>query len=345
MLAAAAADKQAIESRINKDMKKLYFSTFVSGLERPVEAMLRKEGGVAVERVFAGAALYRSVREPSLPFVHQTFSVLFQMKPMKSADDAVKRLLATGGWLDRFPYEQTQGKRFRIVTSQGDQLVSANMRQIDMLEKAIAEQTGMRTCRERPDVELWVLLRPEASYFLWRLGKRSAKQEGQLRPDVCAVTAFLARAGAKNAALLGCTGAGLPLALKASGVRTLTCVCPDRQSAKAVADRVHGVRVCEGSSGYTDLADASQSAVILTLPPKSEKTERTESDLRNALFEARRIIQADGIVLVLAPVSHAASTLRKTQGIAVIERYDLTLSGQKCALWVMQPKAEDGEES
>ena len=43
-------------------MKKLYFSTFVQGLEQPIEAMLRKEGGVAVERMLSGAALYRSVR-------------------------------------------------------------------------------------------------------------------------------------------------------------------------------------------------------------------------------------------------------------------------------------------
>ena len=43
-------------------MKKLYFSTFVEGLEKPIEAMLHKEGGVAVERVLNGAALYRSVR-------------------------------------------------------------------------------------------------------------------------------------------------------------------------------------------------------------------------------------------------------------------------------------------
>ena len=36
-------------------MKKLYFSTFVEGLEKPIEAMLHKEGGVAVERVLSGA--------------------------------------------------------------------------------------------------------------------------------------------------------------------------------------------------------------------------------------------------------------------------------------------------
>ena len=82
-------------------MKKLYFSTFVHGLEKPVEAMLRKEGGVAVERIVPGAALYRSVREPSMPFVHQTFSVLFQMKPVSDVNDAIKRLMATGSWLDR----------------------------------------------------------------------------------------------------------------------------------------------------------------------------------------------------------------------------------------------------
>ena len=201
-------------------MKKLYFSTFVQGLEKPIETMLHKEGGVAVERIVPGAAIYRSVREPSMQFVHQTFSVLFQMKPVKDVNEAVKRLLSTGTWLDRFPYEETEGKRFRIVTAEGDKLVAANMRYVDMLEKAICENTGMRTYREKPDVELWVLCRPEASYFLWRIGKHSsARQEGQLRPDVCAVVSFLSQCGAKNAAILGCSGSTLPLALKAALVQ------------------------------------------------------------------------------------------------------------------------------
>ena len=326
-------------------MKKLYFSTFVQGLEKPVEAMLRKEGGVAVERVVPGAALYRSVREPAMPFVHQTFSVLFQMKPVAGVDDAVKRLLSSGGWLDRFPYEETQGKRFRIVTAMGDKLVAANMRYVDMLEKIICENTGMRTYRERPDVELWVLCRPEASYFLWRLGKQSAtRQEGQLRTDVCAVVSFLSACGSKNATVLGCTNVSLPAALKNGGARALTCVCPDRASAKLIEGKLRGVRVCEGSSGYTDLADGSQQAVVLHLPVKAEKTAGLESDLRNALFEARRILDADGRLIVIASLAHAESTLRKTQGVRMLARYDLTLSGQRSAIWVMTTKPTDVEE-
>lgn len=323
-------------------MKKLYFSTFVQGLEKPVEAMLRKEGGVAVERIVPGAAVYRSVREPAFSFVHQTFSVLFQMKPVKDANEAIKRLLSTGTWLDRFPYEETTGKRFRIVTAVGDKLVAANMRYVDMLEKAICDHTGMRTYREKPDVELWILCRPEAAYFLWRIGKQSAtRQEGQLRSDVCSVVSFLSQCGGKQAAILGCTSTTLPYALKAGGARTLTCVCPDHANAKLVESKVHGARVITGSSGYTDLADASQHAVVLHLPVKAEKTTRLEADLRNALFEARRILREDGKLIVIAALAHAESTLRKTQGVRMLARYDLALSGQKSAIWMMTLKPED----
>jgi len=327
-------------------MKKLYFSTFVQGLEKPVEAMLHKEGGVAVERVLPGAALYRSVKEPAFSFVHQTFQVLFQMKPVANVNDAVKRLLSTGSWLDRFPYGEIEGKRFRIVTAEGDKLVSANMRYIDMLEKAISENTGMRSYRERPDVELWILSRPEASYFLWRIGKRSTtKQDGQLRSDVAAIIAFLSGCSNENAAVLGCNGASVPYALKAYGARTVTCVCNDRASAKTIQDKIRGVRVCEGSSGYTDLADGSQGAVVIYLPVKAEKTERLESDLRSALFEARRVLSVDARLIVVGSIIHAESTLRKTQGVRALARYDLTLSGQKSAIWVFCPQAVNVSES
>lgn len=321
-------------------MKKTYFSTFLPGLERPVEAMLHKEGGVAVERVLPGAAIFKSVKEPSLPYMRQTFQLLFQMKPMASVDDALKRLLNTGGWLDRFPYEETQGKRFRIVTAFGDQLVSANMRFVDMLERAICDNTGMRTQRERPEVELWVLCRPEASYFLWRIGKRPvAKQEGQLRADVCSVIAFLAQASAKNVTVLGCTGASLPSALVSGGSR-VTCVCPTPAAARTVSRAASGIRVLEGDSGHTGLEQMSQRAVVLYLPPNAETGDRAADELRSVLYEARRILEADGRLIVLAPLASAEGALRRARGFQIAARYPLTLGGQKSAIWLMEPTQE-----
>ena len=73
-------------------------------------------------------------------------------------------------------------------------------------------------------------------------------------------------------------------------------------------------------------------------------TTRLEADLRNALFEARRILEEDGRLIVVASLEHAQSTLRKTQGVRVLARYDLTLSGQKSAIWVMTTKSSDMDE-
>jgi len=43
----------------------------------------------------------------------------------------------------------------------------------------------------------------------------------------------------------------------------------------------------------------------------------------------------------VASLAHAESTLRKTQGVRMLARYDLTLSGQKSAIWVMTTKPSD----
>ena len=83
--------------------------------------------------------------------------------------------------------------------------------------------------------------------------------------------------------------------------------------------------------------------MLLYLPVKAEKTERLESDLRNALFEARRVLEPEGRIIVIAALSHAESTLRKTQGVRVLGRYPLTLSGQKSAIWVMETTSASEE--
>ena len=58
--------------------------------------------------------------------------------------------------------------------------------------------------------------------------------------------------------------------------------------------------------------------------------------MRTALFEARRVLEPEGCIVVIAALAHAESTLRKTQGVRVLGRYPLTLGGQQSAIWVME---------
>ena len=85
--------------------------------------------------------------------------------------------------------------------------------------------------------------------------------------------------------------------------------------------------------------------MILYVPVKSEVSEKQASELRSALFEARRVLEPEGRLIVLASLAHAQSTLRKTQGVRPLARYDLTLSGQKSSVWVFCPQDEGDSEA
>ena len=52
------------------------------------------------------------------------------------------------------------------------------------------------------------------------------------------------------------------------------------------------------------------------------------------------MLAPQGRLIVIASLSHAESTLRKTQGVHVLARHPLTLSGQKSAIWLMTPETD-----
>ena len=137
-------------------MKKLYYATFIPGMERAVEGLLRREGGVTVRAHARRRGALPQCAGADIALCASQFFGIDALHGMADVDAAIKKLLATGDWLDRIPYEQVRDKRFRIVTMDRDKLVPVNMRYLNMLEKAIIEQTGMKTLRERPDLELWI---------------------------------------------------------------------------------------------------------------------------------------------------------------------------------------------
>lgn len=321
-------------------VKKQYFSTFVPGMEDVVERLMRHEGGITPERMMHGAAIYRSVREPDLPYMRHTFLVLTQFGGAKNLDEAVKRLLSRGEWLDKMPYETLQGKKFRIVTMNEGQLQSVNMRYLNMLEKVIMDHTGMRTLRERPEVELWIDRREKSgTYFLWRVGaRRGAKSNtpGALRPDFAMMLANYCRVGGKQVVNLAAHDAGLAKAFLSAGAKGINVVCENPRNRQAFA-QIQRVRVLDDA---TEIGDHSTNVVFIHVPEKME-AKQPEAYLREQLTQAGRMVTKDGMVMVVALYAQAENAISRANWLDIEACFHVTLSGKKLAVWQMRQSEEE----
>ncbi len=314
-------------------MKKEYLLTCVPGMERQVETLLRREPRLVVGQVSDGAVQVKCEAEPDFSYIQHAFSVLHVLTGIKNLDEAVKRLLLIGDWLDRMPYERMAGKSFRIVTMDRDRLVPVDMEHLVLLERVIAEHTGMRASRDKPDVELWLWRRPGgATVFGWRLKTHKRKKaEGALRDDLCAIAASLAKAGGKRAL---CADAqdneGLLRALKASGVKQLTAQCDSIEHTRTVSGRIPGLRAVDGSLSSMPVPDASQDAVVARL------NAGVEASLPACFAEIARVLIAHGRAVVLAPDGMIDYALGGAEGLEPIDRFDWQHGGKRHALWVLE---------
>ena len=310
-----------------------------------MEKLLTKEGGVSLERVLRGGALYRSVRTPNIGFMHQSFLVLYRMKPCKTPDDALKNLLSSGSWLDNIPFDTIEGKRFRITVSDGENKVPANMRYVNLLENTIREHTGLQVNRERPDVELWLICLPEMSLFLWRIDQSRNKEKGRLRPDVAYAAASYIGYNQENVAVIGCEDESLIAALKAQSARHIVCVCTTEESCKRVSSVARGVKTVLAGIEQTGLSDHSQSAVYLNL--RASQKENTRIDVRSALYEATRMLEEDGKLIIVCSKGQVYADLFKTRSLEIEDKLSFVLGGQETVVWALsfQPDEEEPAEA
>lgn len=268
-----------------------------------------------------------------MAYMHNTFLVLTQMQNIKTLDDAVKRLMTQGEWLDRMPYETLSGKKFRIVTMNDGQLESVNMRYLNMLEHVIMDHTGMRTLREKPDVELWIDRHAQGgTLFLWRIGARRGVKAapGFLREDLCAILAAMCRVGGRNAVNLAARDSAIPYALFAAGAKNVSAVCDDARGRAAVT-RLARLRVADD---VRELDTGSAQAVIAHVPEKAPGG-TPEKYLRTLLEESARIVSGDGVIALIALRGQADNAIERSACVEVRERYDVLISGKRTVVWML----------
>ena len=325
-------------------MKRLYYSAVIPGLEETAARMLKKEGGVSVEQTLTGGVLYRSIRTPDFAFCRRTFLVLARLPGVKDPEAALRRLLASGGWLDNIPYEEAEHVHFRITVSDGEAKVHVNMKNVALLERAIEEQTDMHVDRERPAVELWLISNASGSLFLWHRKEKREQGAGRLPADFADILAFFAGYDKKNAAVLGCRDDGLPRAMLARGARKVACVCPDRESAGRIG-RIPGLAAVAAPVAHTGLDTAAFDAVCLNLLPAKDSPAPDGNAVRSALHEAARLTRTGGRLVAVAVSGEAEEAFSRSREWATDGREACTVSGKQVAIRLMirQSGTEDEE--
>ena len=315
-------------------MKRLYYSAVIPGLEPVAVRLLQKEGGVSVEQALAGGVLYRSVKAPDFAFCRRTFLVLARMTGIRDPEAALKRLSTSGGWLDNIPYEEAEHVHFRITVSDGDSKVHVNMKSVALLERTIAEQTGMHIDRERPTVELWLIAGDAGSLFLWRRKEKKDRDQGRLPADFSDMMAFLIGYDKKNLAVLGCRDDGLPRAMLARGARKVACVLTAPEAADRVK-RIPGLTAVTADAAHTGLETEGFDALCVNLIPEKDKPAEDSNVLRSVFHEAARLTRKGGRMVAVLPAGSGREVLSRNREWAEEERYGCTLGGRKLEICVV----------
>ena len=277
-------------------------------------------------------------------FCRRTFLVLARLPGVKDPEAALRRLLASGGWLDNIPYEEAEHVHFRITVSDGEAKVHVNMKNVALLERAIEEQTDMHVDRERPAVELWLISNASGSLFLWHRKEKREQGAGRLPADFADILAFFAGYDKKNAAVLGCRDDGLPRAMLARGARKVACVCPDRESAGRIG-RIPGLAAVAAPVAHTGLDTAAFDAVCLNLLPAKDSPAPDGNAVRSALHEAARLTRTGGRLVAVAVSGEAEEAFGRSREWSTDGREACTVSGKQVAIRLMirQSGTEDEE--
>ena len=178
----------------------LYLSTFISGLQEVIGAILAEKKIRALVHMLDGAVVYESDTFLGLECFNNTFEVL-DMRPSRGRSavlDMFNVLIRQGRRLTVTGSRSKRLSTFRVVASDMNSPVSVPPQDRAALEQLIQAKTGLTVNRVHPQVEYWVLSRSEGLCFFLRrvtnarVGEKQLAQ-GALRPELTYVMNWLTR--------------------------------------------------------------------------------------------------------------------------------------------------------
>ncbi len=138
-----------------------YLSTFISGLQKPVEQLLRENLNVLqISLLLDGTVIYQTNEDikkiQHLRFLNNTFLVLEKFKNLQTKDNPFNYMLhqVISMNLDVELKDFLQGaKTFRIVASDENKCISLDKKLVTEVENKICKRLNLKVDSHKPRIE------------------------------------------------------------------------------------------------------------------------------------------------------------------------------------------------
>jgi tRNA (guanine6-N2)-methyltransferase len=333
----------------------LYASTFASGLQTPVKAVLsRCIPDARVIDLLDGIITYRTKTDYAnihkLRIFQNTFMIIkrFEGTPGGSVEQLMQNTLRNAGI--RTAVSKAVGKRrcrYRIVTSQQNKLVAVDKNLLRNVQKVIEGSTSLWLDRAIPDIEFWFLSRREKlGFFMLRLTIHASAEKvlnkGELRPELCQILCSLSEPAESDVFLDPFCGYGsIPKARSVLPYGKIYASDIDPAKVSHVKQKAHK----EHKAIQTKQMDALNMAAyddasvdkIVTDPPWGIFN-GLGVDIGvfygKMLTEFSRVLRAGGTAVVLTARDGLDAPLSKTRCPMGLEsKFDVLVSGKKASVY------------
>lgn len=343
---------------------KTYASTFISGLQDVVPAMLAHSLPRAeIQRLLDGMVIYRTGAGPgalaALRFTNNTFEVLrtfdrLGRDPIREMAARVARDKGLRRAIHQSLTAAEAGKTFRLIASDENRFVAMDERLRQAIEAGISGVKGLRVHRAKPDLEFWLLHRRSgAGFFLKRLTSHTAYEEilakGELRPELAYTLCFLSEPDPGDIVLDPFSGSGaipferdraFPYNMIFAADKDPDQVRTLRQRLKSIKTRDTVIAKRQDALAMAGFEDGFIHKIV-TDPPWGyvEDVGMPLNDFYDRMLaEFSRVVRPGGLMVVLtAQKAVMARTLaQRRPALALLETHDILVSGKKAAIYKVQ---------
>ena len=341
----------------------IYLSTFISGLQKPVEKLLTENLSVLkIHLLLDGMVLYETNEDvekiQKLRFLNNTFLVLKKFDKLPNREKAFDYMLQQVSRLNlnvELKNFLPSAKTFRTITSDENEFVSVDKRLLTQVERKIISLKGtkLRVEPHRPQVEFWFLRRSEnIGFFMLRLTKNITNKKlpaGELRPELAYILCYLSEPDKSDIFLDPFAGHGaIPIErAKNFSYNIVFASDNDKGFKQTIRDRIKTKKV--NKTIIPKVLDALDMKAfengfiskIVTDPPWGlyEDIKDITAFYASMMKEFVRVLKTDGIIVLLtAGKDEFEKVLSKHSDLDLLEKYEILVSGKKSAIYKIKKK-------